>query len=97
MTAHQAERDKPLNESDFSRYRAHAARGNDLAADRPDVLYVCKEICRFMSAPAELAQRLFLLMIMMVMIMMNCLRLLLVMLLNIIILIVIIMCYDRLL
>ena len=53
--AHQFEHDQMLNERDFSRYRAHAARGNYLAADRPDVLYACKDICRFMFAPTELA------------------------------------------
>ena len=57
VTAQQAEGDSPLNERDFTRYRAHAARANYLAADRPDLLFACKEICRFMSAPTELAQQ----------------------------------------
>ena len=51
IAAHQVENDTPLNESDFSKYRAHSARGSDLATDRNDVLYACKEIYRCMSAP----------------------------------------------
>ena len=52
----QVEADGPLNEKDFTRFRAHAARGKYLSADRPDLLFSCEEICRFMSAPIELSQ-----------------------------------------
>ena len=41
----------PLPAEDASRYRALAARANYLAADRTDLLYSVKEICRSMSSP----------------------------------------------
>ena len=34
-------------------FRGQAARANDLSADRVDLQFAAKEICRFMSAPAE--------------------------------------------
>ena len=37
------------------RFRALAARANYLAADRIDVLYAAKEVCRFMSRPTNIA------------------------------------------
>ena len=36
-----------------TRFRAVAARANYLAADRPDIQYAVKEICRSMSKPVE--------------------------------------------
>ena len=36
-------------------YRAWAARANYLAADRPDVLYAAKEVCRYMAKPTTTA------------------------------------------
>ena len=45
--------DKLLPEEKVSPYRAVAARANYLAADRPDVQFSAKEVCRWMSAPTE--------------------------------------------
>ena len=56
VTAQQVDSDRPLKEREFTRFRGHAARGNNLAADRPDLLFSCMEICRFMSSPTELSQ-----------------------------------------
>ena len=43
-----------LNSRDTTRYRAIAARANYLAADRPDLMYAVKELCRGMAKPTEL-------------------------------------------
>lgn len=40
-----------LNDADASRYRAMAARANYLAADRTDLMYAVKAICRSMAKP----------------------------------------------
>ena len=40
-----------LSREETSRFRSIAARCNFLAADRLDIQFVCKEICRRMSAP----------------------------------------------
>jgi hypothetical protein len=40
-----------------SEFRAISARGNYLSADRMDVQFAAKEICRFMSAPTEIRGR----------------------------------------
>ena len=45
--------DKALGEGKHTAFRAVAARGNYLAADRPEVQFSAKEICRWMSAPTE--------------------------------------------
>ena len=45
--------DKVLSAEAHSVFRALAARANYLAQDRPDLQYSAKEVCRFMSAPAE--------------------------------------------
>lgn len=37
-------------------FRGMAARPNYLAADRPDVQFACKEVCRHMAKPTNLAQ-----------------------------------------
>ena len=42
-------------ESESTRYRALAARANYLAADRPDIMYATKEICRSMAKPTQAA------------------------------------------
>ena len=42
-------------ERGLTRFRALAARANDLAADRLDVLYAAEEMCRLMSRPTDLA------------------------------------------
>ena len=41
----------PLSAEDASKYRALAARANYLAADRTDLMYSVKEICRSMASP----------------------------------------------
>jgi hypothetical protein len=46
-----------LEEAEATRFRALAARANYLAADRPDMAYAAKEICRLMSAPTHGAWR----------------------------------------
>jgi hypothetical protein len=54
ILARQVESEDELPERDFTRFRALAARANYLAADRIDVLYAAKEVCRFMSKPTDL-------------------------------------------
>ena len=43
--------EKELEECKHTAFRGVAARGNYLAADRPDVQYATKEICRWMAQP----------------------------------------------
>ena len=40
-----------LDAETASKYRARAARANDLAGDRTDTMYSVKEICRYMAHP----------------------------------------------
>ena len=47
------EKSKGLVGAEATRFRAVAARANYLAADRPDVQYAVKEICRKMAVPVE--------------------------------------------
>ena len=54
--AHQLAAEKKLPDSEHTPFRGNAARGNYLAPDRPDITYSAKEICRWMSAPGDLAQ-----------------------------------------
>ena len=54
VTAQQVADDEELSPDKASPFRAVAARGNYLAADRPDVQFPAKETCRFMSKPTEL-------------------------------------------
>ncbi len=54
-TLQQTLEDSELDHSKRSPFRAVAARGNYLAADRPDVQFAAKEICRWMSRPTEQA------------------------------------------
>ena len=37
-------------------FRAMAARANYLAADRPDLQFACKEVCRQMAKPTNLGE-----------------------------------------
>ena len=52
---HQAGGETGLPETEFTRFRALAARANYLAAGRIDILFAAKEVCRFMSHPTDLA------------------------------------------
>ena len=45
--------DVKLSKDDATTFRSLAARCNFLSADRPDIQYACKEICRRMSEPSE--------------------------------------------
>ena len=49
----QLNEDELLPEDSVTGFRALAARSNYLAADRIDLQFAAKEICRFMSAPTE--------------------------------------------
>ena len=46
-------KDQLLEKSSHTAYRGAAARVNYLAADRPDIQFAAKEVCRFMSAPTQ--------------------------------------------
>ena len=48
------EYEEELSPSDTTRYRATAARANYLVADRPDLMYAVKELCRGMAKPTRL-------------------------------------------
>ena len=50
-TAAQVAEDMPLEHRLRAPYRGLAARANYLAADRVDVQFASKEVCRWMSAP----------------------------------------------
>ena len=52
---HQAAEERDLPESDFTRFRALAARAYYLGADRIDILYAGNKICRFMAKPTDVA------------------------------------------
>ena len=52
---HQADGETDLAEKQFTRFRALAARANYLSADRTDILFAAKEVCRFMARPTDLA------------------------------------------
>ena len=43
------ENEKEVNKENGNKYRKIAARANYLAADRPDIMYAVKEICRWMA------------------------------------------------
>ena len=49
----EGEVDEELPPEDAARYRAIAARANYLAADRPDLMYAVKDLCRGMSKPTR--------------------------------------------
>ena len=44
-------KDTMLDPAASSKFRAHAARANYLAADRPDLQFAAKEVCRDMATP----------------------------------------------
>ena len=52
VTSEMASRDEPLEPGKHTAFRGVAARGNYLPADRPDIQYSCKEICRWMAQPS---------------------------------------------
>ena len=54
-TREQLDADAPLEPTKQTPYRAVVARANYLASDRPELQYGAKEVCRWMSAPTELA------------------------------------------
>ena len=54
-TTHQLAGEKELPEKEHTRFRGLAARANYLSADRPDIIFAAKEICRLMAKPTELA------------------------------------------
>jgi len=54
-TPEQLNSDKPLPAHKVGHFRGLAARANYLAADRPDIQYAAKEVCRWMAEPTELA------------------------------------------
>ena len=47
------ENEEELSSEEATRYRGIAARANYLAADRPDVMYAVKELCRGMAKPTR--------------------------------------------
>ena len=47
--------DKPLPANEHTPFRGSSARGNFLAADRPDCQFSAKEVCRWMASPSELS------------------------------------------
>ena len=47
------ENDEPLDPKLHTAFRGAAARANYLAADRMDVQFAAKEICRWMACPTE--------------------------------------------
>ena len=53
QTFEQLQGDKELPEYKQTAYRAVAARGNYISADRPEMQYAAKEVCRWMSQPSE--------------------------------------------
>ena len=52
---HQTQDELELSESGHTRFRGLAARANYLAADRLDIIFAAKEICRFMAKPTDFA------------------------------------------
>ena len=51
------ENDETLTGQDVFTYGSLAAREKDLAIDRPDLMFACKELCRNMSTPTQQAWR----------------------------------------
>ena len=54
-TSQQIQAEHMLPENEHTRFRALAARANYLAADRPDIMFAAKEICRMMAKPNDTA------------------------------------------
>ena len=53
LNREQLETEQPLAAGKTSPFRAVAARANYLAADRPDIQFAAKEVCRWMAAPTD--------------------------------------------
>ena len=51
----QLDEKRPLPQSEHTGFRGHAARGNFLSSDRPDIQYAAKEICRWMANPTDVS------------------------------------------
>jgi hypothetical protein len=49
----QLEKDQAVPQGEHTEFRGQAARANYLSADRVDLQFAAKEVCRFMSAPTE--------------------------------------------
>ena len=49
----EGENEEELSSEEATRYRGIAARANYLAADRPDLMYAEKELCRGMARPTR--------------------------------------------
>ena len=45
--------EEPLQGTRVAAYRSRVARANDLAVDRPDIVFASKELCRRMSKPTK--------------------------------------------
>jgi histone deacetylase 1/2 len=54
-TREQLDVDQPLEKHKATPYRAVVARANYLAADRPELQFPAKEVCRWMSSPTEVS------------------------------------------
>ena len=52
-TTEQMAEEVPLEQGKHKIFRGVAARGNYLSADRPDIQYAAKEICRWMAKPSS--------------------------------------------
>ena len=53
MSFAETEEDKPLREELHTAFRGSAARANYLSADRIDIQFAAKEVCRWMAKPSE--------------------------------------------
>ena len=53
QTHENLQKDQQLPEYKQTAYRAVAARGNYIAADRPELQFPAKEICRWMASPSD--------------------------------------------
>ena len=49
----EGENEEELSGEEATRYRGIVARANYLAADRPDLMYATKEVCRGMAKPTK--------------------------------------------
>ena len=51
----QLDEEQPLPQSEHTGFCGHAAWGNYLSSDRPDIQYAAKEICRWMANPTDVS------------------------------------------
>ena len=56
VASHEIVNEVDMPQSEWTKFRGAAALANFLSADRPDITYSAKEVCRFMSRPTNLAQ-----------------------------------------